>query len=77
MHWGAIWNWLTANNLWKDALSWAVFAVLTWAATWLPWRKHRKTQAKIADSLDTSTPGGLSDLIAAVNQNKDGHEADR
>ena len=30
---------------------------------WLPWRRHRQAQKTIADRLDTTTPGGLGDLV--------------
>ncbi len=61
-------GWLTGHNLWQSVVGWFVFSLLTAAATWFPWRKHKKVQAKIADRLDTSTPGGLTDLVEAVNR---------
>jgi hypothetical protein len=78
MHWLTMWGWLVnAGGFWKSVIGWAVFAVLTWAATWLPWRRHRKTQARIADSLDTRTDGGLKDVMDAINRLEKPDEADR
>jgi hypothetical protein len=67
------------NGFWTAVIAWAVFSVLTVAAGWIPWRRNRKTQERIADSLDTSTPGGLTDLVQAVDklQRGDSNEADR
>jgi hypothetical protein len=74
------WGWLVANGLLKDAVSWAVFTGLTAAFAWWKgrhlwreWREHKATQERIADHqgriadlLDTGTPGGLADLVEAV-----------
>ena len=64
-------QWLEANNLWKATVAFVVTLLLgvTLGAVmrpWRAWKTHRETQEKIADRLDTSTPGGLSDLISAL-----------
>jgi hypothetical protein len=61
-------HWLQVNGLWTAVIAWMVFSALTVAAAWRPWSKHRKVQEKIADNLDTTTPGGLTDLVRAVNE---------
>jgi membrane protein implicated in regulation of membrane protease activity len=73
-------HWLQVNGFWVAVIAWAVFSGLTVIAGWRPWRRHRKLQEQIADSLDTSTPGGLTDLVEAVRelgrQGDDAREAD-
>jgi hypothetical protein len=32
------------------------------------WRAHRAAQDRLNDLLDTSTPGGISDLVGALNR---------
>lgn len=34
------------------------------------WRQHRHTQQLIADRLDTSTPGGLHDVVKAIDSER-------
>ncbi len=62
------WQWLVDHNLWQSVVGWLVFTVLTAAVAWFPWSKHKRVQATIADRLDTSTPGGLTDVVKAVNR---------
>jgi len=64
--------WLENNNLWKAAVAFFVtlFLGIAVGAAMRPWRafqKHRALQEKIADRLDTGTPGGLSDLVDALH----------
>jgi hypothetical protein len=75
MHYHTIYQWLEDNNLWKDVLTFCVFGIMGWLVGFAPWRRHRKTQAAIADSLDTSTPGGLTALVDAI-QNLAGESDD-
>ena len=73
-------HWLQVNGFWVAVIAWTVFTGLTVAVGWLPWRRNRRMQQKIADSLDTSTPGGLTDLVNAVNKLREqgeANEADR
>jgi hypothetical protein len=79
MHYHAIYLWLEVDGaVWKAVVGWCVLGLLGWIVGVLPWRRHRKTQTQIADRLDTSTPGGLTDLVTAVNKlvERDGHEGD-
>lgn len=69
--WIGVYQWLEQNNLWKAAIAFGVTLALGIALTaamrpWQAWKKHRATQEKIADRLDTSTPGGLADLVKAL-----------
>jgi hypothetical protein len=66
--WVHAYHWLEANNLWQALVAWVIFTSLTAAVAWLPWKRHRKTEREIADSLDTSTPGGLTDLVDALRR---------
>jgi hypothetical protein len=66
--WVHCWWWLEANSFWKTVVGFGILSVLTFLAGMVPWRKHRHTQRQIADSLDTKTPGGLTDLVNAIEQ---------
>jgi hypothetical protein len=56
-----IWRWLA-----QDALATAVAVVAGHVVAWRPWRAYRRDMARISDLLDTGTPGGMSDLKAAM-----------
>jgi hypothetical protein len=68
------WNWLVANNLLKDFISVTVGLLFGSAWSWIFVKKHIKTQNKIADLLDTTKPGGLTDLVDAVNSSNINHK---
>jgi hypothetical protein len=69
VHYLTAYEWLEREgSLWKAVVGFWVVAVFTWFLGVLPWRRHRKTQKQIADRLDTTTPGGLTDLVTAVNE---------
>lgn len=59
----SIWHHLVALGLLKDLLSTGVGLAGAAAGGWLPWKRHRQAQKTIADRLDTTTPGGLGDLV--------------
>lgn len=71
-------HWLVSNGLWTGTI-FAFTGVLVTAAlgkAWSLisgihpfklWREHVRTQKAIAQALDTSTPGGLTDVVAAIN----------
>ena len=70
-----VWHFLVANGLYRYFVGWLVgfvFGVLIVGTIRRTvkrlWREHVHTQQKIADSLDTSTPGGLSDLRIDVSK---------
>jgi hypothetical protein len=60
-----MWGWLVAQGLIKDLIAATVAVAVGHAVAWRPWRAHRRRMDRIADLLDTSTPGGLGDLKAA------------
>lgn len=62
------WHWLLRYGLYKDVLATAVALTGARIVAWRPLREHRRRQERIADLLDTSTPGGLGDLDAALNR---------
>jgi hypothetical protein len=66
------------GGLWKAVVAFWVAVILGWLIGVLPWRRNRKTQKAIADSLNTNTPGGLTDLVTAVNKlvERNSHEGD-
>lgn len=69
MHYHTIYAWLDNDGgLWKAVIGFWVVAAFTWLVGVLPWRRSRRVQQKIADSLDTKTPGGLADLVRAVDK---------
>ena len=68
MHYMAILEWLVQNNLLKATVAFWVTLILgaIVGACCRPWKayKHRRQlQERIADSLDTRTPGGLTELV--------------
>ena len=68
---GHIGHWLVANGLYKDILATSIAAVVARLAAWRPLRDHARRQDRIADLLDTDSPGGLTDLLDELK--KRGH----
>ena len=78
--WFGTYSWLEQNNLWKAAVAFFVTVFLgaflsLLLRPWQRWRRHveqrehdRQLQEKIADHLDTGTPGGLTDLVSALRE---------
>jgi hypothetical protein len=60
------WEWLVAEGIYRDIVSAVVVTIIAPLLAFKPLRKHFKTQKKIANELDTSTPGGITDLLHAV-----------
>jgi hypothetical protein len=60
------WQWLVDQGLYRDLLATTVAMTGAHLVLWRPLRRHRRVQEQIADRLDTSTPGGLGDLTAAL-----------
>lgn len=56
------WHWLVANDLWHAVVATLVSIPAAVLTAWAPWKRHRASQRRIADLLDTTTPGGLADL---------------
>ena len=83
--WFGTYGWLEANNLWKSVVAFWVTLALGAALglclrPWRSWKRNRELQEKIADRLDTTTPGGLTELVGAlyalVNDTRDGDAPD-
>lgn len=75
------WGWLVAAGFWHDVVGWAVFTVCTAAAAWWkarPWvREHLERQKRIADLLDTETPGGLAEVARLLRDQHAKHQPPR
>lgn len=78
-----MWQWLLEHHLW-DAL---VAAFATWGVAGIcgvivrymiidNWNALMRTQDQIVDLLDTNTPGGLGDIIAAGPRDSAGAAGD-
>lgn len=68
----AAWNWLVENGLWRDVLA-AVVALIVGNVFALrtirkAFRRHAAGQERISDLLDTSTPGGLAEVVGVIRQ---------
>lgn len=65
-----VWSALVGAGLLKDLLASSLAFGVAHLFAWLPGpvRAHMRAQKKIANSLDTSSPGGLTDLVAAVSR---------
>lgn len=60
------WTWLVNEGLYRDLVAVGAAAIVTPVIALRPFKKIVKKQEVIADSLDTSTPGGLTDLLHAI-----------
>ncbi len=63
---------LVQAGLYHYILAWTVATVLTWLVAHRKYLQHKRTQERIADLLDTRTPGGLAELLKTIAQ----HEKD-
>lgn len=73
MHYAAVLEWLVQNNLFKATVAFGVTLTLGTLVTlccrpWKAWKHRRQLQERIADSLDTTTPGGLTDLVHRLDR---------
>ena len=72
-----VWNWLVNNDLLRDIINWVIG--VTMGAIWAQFRLtpilHRQSKdirenttevRKNTDMLDTTKPGGLTDVIQAI-----------
>jgi hypothetical protein len=62
------WEWLVQEGIYRDMVAVTLGVVVTTAAAWRPFRKIKNVQIKTADLLDTKTPGGLTDVLDAIQQ---------
>lgn len=59
---------LVNAGLWHDILNWGIGAVLGFLLARVPWRRHKREQARLMDRLDAETPGGLGDIAQILKQ---------
>lgn len=62
------WHWLVVNGLYRDLIAAGIGLVVTHAVAWRPLRKAAARQERIADLLDTDSPGGLADVKGALEK---------
>lgn len=60
-----VYDWLYSQGLWKAVVAVLVAAALGWVL------RIGKRLKRIESHLDTSTPGGLTDVVKAVNRHVD------
>lgn len=65
----ALWHWLEAQGFVRDVVGTVVALAGAHFVGWRP-HHHQKVQEKIADRLDTTTPGGLGDLVRGGREGK-------
>jgi HAMP domain-containing protein len=61
-----MWSWLVAQGLIKDLIAASVAVAVGHVFAWRPLRAHRRRLDRIADLLDTGTPGGLGELAKGM-----------
>jgi len=61
-------HWLTQNSIPGAVAKWAIIGLLGWIVKLV--KQHIHVQHEIRDQLDTSTPGGLRDVVEAVKEQK-------
>lgn len=61
-------QWLIQEGVYRDLIAALVGVAVTTLVGFIPFRKSQRRSAKVADALDTSTPGGLTDVMYALNQ---------
>jgi hypothetical protein len=75
----SVFNWLVANNLWRDVIQLSVASIFGFFLARIPWKRQQKvqaqSQAELMDKLDAKTPGGLGE-IATLLQGLPQAEAD-
>jgi hypothetical protein len=69
-----VYQWLVANGMWKDILAASIAVLVARLFAWKPFKRMRAAQDKIQDQLDTSTPGGLTDVLNAIVASQPGSQ---
>jgi hypothetical protein len=69
-----MWRWLIENGLWSSLIGAILGFLVGIGGAWLlgirkAWHRHEHQQERIANALDTSTPGGLHDVLSAIKEN--------
>jgi hypothetical protein len=67
----AYYNWAVINGLWRDVIAATVAGIIGYGlAHLLSWRPKQRLR-RIERFLDTSEPGGLTDVVDAIDRNTD------
>lgn len=61
-----MWTWMIQEGLYRDILAAFVAMAITTLFAWRPFRSLKTNAKKTSDMLDTSTPGGLTDVMNAI-----------
>jgi hypothetical protein len=69
-----LYNHLIALGFYRDLVGAVTGAAVAWAAAQHPLRKLHKRLKAIENELDTSTPGGLTDVMNAVKDRNESEE---
>jgi hypothetical protein len=64
---------LFEQGLWRSVIGVCVGFLLAKLVTFRPLRRHRKTLEHIEHMLDTGKPGGLTDVVDAINRQNPPH----
>lgn len=64
----SVWQFLVSNGVVSAVLRYAVIALLGVLVKYV--REHVKQQKRIEGLLDTRTPGGLRDVVDAIERNE-------
>jgi hypothetical protein len=67
----ATWHWLVNEGLLRDVVA-VVSAGVVSPILAVPAKRFRATQKDIADKLDTTTPGGLKDVVDMLHATQGG-----
>lgn len=59
-------HWLVAHGIYQDLVNWSVGFIM--GSVLLVW--VRRGIRRLSDLLDTTTPGGLTDLVEAVERSE-------
>ncbi len=65
-----VWHSLLVLGLGRDLMATTIGLAGVQAGAYLPWKRHRERQDRLIDLLDTTTPGGLSDVVLAEKDGK-------
>ena len=66
-----MYHWLVVDGqVWHAVVSFSVGFAMAKIVTFRPLKKHRQVQEEIRNLLDTSLPGGLTDVVNAVKDAK-------
>jgi hypothetical protein len=62
-----VWNWLVQEGIYRDIVASITGVLVATVVAWHPFKRLRRSQIEINNNLDTTTPGGLTDVLKALN----------